>query len=120
MAGHEKLVRTDPYTDGTDGFFVAVFQRKGAQDVSGSGTKAAGKAKTKAQSKGKGTGAAQSPANGGTKVGAAAGKKQEGVKHAAGSGPVGMATKRGSRETHVNASANASGGAPGKKQKKSK
>mmetsp|Transcript_40301 Transcript_40301/g.89498 ORF Transcript_40301/g.89498 Transcript_40301/m.89498 type:complete len:538 (+) Transcript_40301:127-1740(+) len=28
--GCDKLVRTDPYEDGTDGFFVAVFQRKAA------------------------------------------------------------------------------------------
>lgn len=25
--GSEKLIRTDPYLDGTDGFFVAVFER---------------------------------------------------------------------------------------------
>lgn len=28
LEGSEKLVRTDPYEDGTDGFFVAVFERQ--------------------------------------------------------------------------------------------
>ncbi len=29
VEGAEKLVRTDAVEDGTDGFFLAVFQRKG-------------------------------------------------------------------------------------------
>uniref|UniRef100_A0A7S1X3C8 SAM-dependent MTase RsmB/NOP-type domain-containing protein n=1 Tax=Tetraselmis chuii TaxID=63592 RepID=A0A7S1X3C8_9CHLO len=37
VEGAEKLVRIDPYEDGTDGFFVAVFQRDGGSTAVGDG-----------------------------------------------------------------------------------
>ena len=33
VAGADLLVRTDPFKDGTDGFFVAVFQKIGSEEI---------------------------------------------------------------------------------------